>query len=517
MQPRAPRVHPQQALAVYAEPLAAGRRVVVFGDPAAGLPERLEDLGADTVVLLTPGDDLDEVRAARFDLAIVPDLALFDDPAALLVCVRRLLGDTGAALIAAPNREAAEAPDTRALDYYALFDLVAREFADVRMIAQLPFHGVALAEVGDEDESPAVSVDTQLADSDRAPEAFVALASQRGTSLDPYAIVELPAPAPAVLDAGELDEARAQLDATSTRLDEARAQLDSTRAELHAAKTQLEEERLRVQGLMALRAQAARAIELEHELAARGRQLEDLSSEVEEMRSAAEAGRIAAAQVEELAKRADRAEKAERARAHAEPQLAQMVEAHAAELLSFEDTLRERAQAIRGLEIEVTRRERMVLDLVGALEEHAAHPPAARNEAPAIAHDSPTEAALTAQNAQLHTRLDALALELARREGESQATAWTIAELERKLAAGSPAAPVATPKDAPAIPPRLAAALDELDALRHALAQEHDARTRAESGEELTRARAEIAKQATLLEQLGQKLAVAANRSEELR
>jgi len=503
MQPRAPRVHPQQALAVYAEPLAAGRRVVVFADPAAGLPERLEDLGADTVVLVTPGDDLQELRAARFDLAIVPDLTLFDDPAALLVCVRRVLGDTGAALVAAPNRDAAEAEDTGALDYYALFDLVAREFADVRMIAQLPFHGVALAEVGDEDESPAVSVDTQLADSDRAPEAFVALASQRGTSLDPYAIVELPMPTTPVLDEGELDETRAQLDATSARLDETRAQLDAARAELDDTRTQLEEERLRVQGLMALRAQAARAIELEHELAARARQLSDLSSEVEEMRSAAEAGRIAAAQVEELARRADRAE---RARAHAGPELAQLVEAHAAELLGFEATLRERAQAIRLLEVELSRRERMVLDLVGALEEHAVHPPAARTEAPAVPPESSTEAALTAENAQLHARLDALALELARREGESQASAWTVAELERKLAAAPPVAPAApAPKGPATMPPRLAAALDELDALRRALAQEHDARTRAESGEELTLARAEIAKQATLLEQLGQK------------
>jgi hypothetical protein len=520
MQPRAPRVHPQQALAVYAEPLAAGRRVVVFGDPAAGLAERLDELGADTVVMLAPGDDLDELRAARFDLAIVPDLALFEDPAALLVCVRRLLGDSGAALIAAPNRDAAEAPDTGALDYYALFDLVAREFADVRMIAQLPFHGVALAEVGDEDESPAVSVDTQLADSDRAPEAFVALASQRGTSLDPYAIVELPAPTPDVLDAGELDETRALLAGTSDRLDETRAQVEGLRAELHATRQHLDEERHRVEGLMALRTQAARAIELEHELAGRARQLADLSSEVEEMRSAAEAGLIAAAQVEELAKRADRAEKAERARAHAEPELAQMLEAHAAELLGFEETLRERAQAIRELEAEVTRRERMVLDLVGALEEHATHPHVVATDAPAIVHDGSTEAALTEENARLHARLDALALDLARREGESHATAWTISELERKLASASPATPpAATPSGPSAMPPRLAAALDELDALRHALAQEHDARTRAESGEALTHARAEIAKQATLLEQLGQKLAVAVNagRGEELR
>ena len=526
MLPRTPRVHPEQALAVYAEPLAAGRRVVVFGDPAVGLLERLEELGAEAVVLLTPDDDLGELHAARFDLAIVPDLTLFDDPAALLVCVRRLLGDTGAALIAAPNRAAAEAQETGALDYYALFDLVAREFADVRMIAQLPFHGVALAEVGDEDESPAVSVDTQLADADRAPQAFVALASQRGTSLDPYAIVELPAPEPSsVLDAGELEDARARADATSARLDETRAQLEAARVELHEARAHLDEERLRVQGLMALRAQAARAIELEHELAARGRQLADLSSEVEEMRSAAEAGRIAAVQVEELARRADRAERAERARAQVEPELARVVEAHAAELLAFEETLRGRSQAIRHLEVEVARRERMVLDLVGALEEHAAPVPLAPPEAQGP-RDSSTEAALTAENAHLHARLDALALEQARREGEAQASAWTIAELERKLTGARPppaaAAPATPAKDALAAAPRLAAALDELDALRHALTQEHDARTRAESGEELARARAEIARQATLIEQLGQKVTVlagAANapRGEELR
>jgi len=211
MPPRV-RVHPQQALAVYAEPLAAGRRVVVFADAEVGLAERLDELGAAAVVLFTPGDDLDQLRAARFDLAIVADLALFDDPAAVLAAVRRLVGESGAALVAAPNRDAAEAADTGALDYYALFDLVAREFADVRMIAQLPFHGVALAEVGDEDESPVVSVDTQLADADRAPQAFVALASQRGTSLDPYAIVELPAPTQPLLDDAEEPAERLPVD-----------------------------------------------------------------------------------------------------------------------------------------------------------------------------------------------------------------------------------------------------------------------------------------------------------------
>ena len=48
----------------------------------------------------------------------------------------------------------------------------------------------------------------------------------------------------------------------------------------------------------------------------------------------------------------------------------------------------------------------------------------------------------------------------------------------------------------------LARAQDELDALRQALAQEHAARVAAESGEELARARSELARQAVLLEQM---------------
>jgi hypothetical protein len=71
-----------------------------------------------------------------------------------------------------------------------------------------------------------------------------------------------------------------------------------------------------------------------------------------------------------------------------------------------------------------------------------------------------------------------MALELARREGEAQATTWTIAELERRLAQASTVPPTRPDGDAQA---RLDAALEELDALRRALTQEHDQRVRAEA------------------------------------
>jgi len=425
---------PQQALAVYAEPLVAGRRVVVFGESDTGVAERLTELGARTVVSVAPGEDAGDLRPATFDLALVPDLGAFDDAATVLAVIRRVVGENGAALVAA----AAEA-----IDYYELFDLVAREFVDVRMIAQVPFHGVALAELGTEDESPAVSVDTQLVGEAREPDVFVALASQRGASLDPYAIVGLPAPEAPAVDTQALEAAGALL----------------AHEQLRSAAFEAEMDALRAQATQAIE----RAAQLERELAARARQLAELSGEVEERRAAAEAGRIAAAQVEELARRADRAE---HALARVEPELARAAEGHAAELAQLEAALRDRAQAIRTLEEEVARRERMVHELLGALEERPAEPPAELAGVPSEPVD----------DSALRERLDALALDLARREGEAQAAAWTIAELERRLGSNAP-----SPQSGTNEQQTLAAVLDELDALRRAFAQEHEQRVRAEA------------------------------------
>jgi hypothetical protein len=441
-------VHPVQALAVYAESLVARRRVVVFGEPGTGLEARLEELGALTVTLVAPEDDLfAALRGAHFDLALVPDLGLFDDPEALLARLRLAVGDAGVAFVAAANRDTAGPDAPGAFDYYDLFDLVAREFADVRMIARLPFHGVALAEVS-EDASPVVSVDTQLVDGDRSPDGFVALASQRGVRLDPYAIVELPAPV------GESEEEEPD--------DDSLEELAQERTRVQALSLEIED----------LAARASLAVELERELATVRRQLADLSADAEVNRAAAEAGRVAAAQVEELAVRAERAE---RLVARVEPELARMGEAHALEVERFEEALLERAGIIQRLEAELARRERMVLDLVQTLEEHSGSPAVVLDPAAPAGRDPSVEVALVEENGRLRERLDALALDLARREGDAQASAWTIAELQRRL--DQPAAP----SPAGDVERRLAEALDELDALRKALVQEHEARAHAES------------------------------------
>jgi hypothetical protein len=108
------------------------------------------------------------------------------------------------------------------------------------------------------------------------------------------------------------------------------------------------------------------------------------------------------------------------------------------------------------------------------------------------------------ENQALRDRLDGLAMDAARREGDAQAQAWRIAELEEKLAMRQPAAPpFASDGDADR---QLNQAKSELDALRQALAQEHEARARLESGEALVKAQAELARQATLIEQLSREL-----------
>jgi hypothetical protein len=500
---------------------------MLVGDASLGLADRLLDLGARAVLVWDPDEEraaqeaehapvgvvvrplpLDDtdVRPGAVDLALVADLALFDDPQGVLALVRQAVGDDGVAIVAASNRDAAPA-DVPAFDYYELFDLVAGEFEDVRMVAQLSFHGVALAELGREDDQPSVSVDTQLAPAGRTPDAFVAVASSGGVALEPYCIVELPGAGleDELEDEGEQAEAveEEERDEESLRLlEEMRARLiEAERASSAVLAEQVEQ----------LRERGARIAELERSLAQRAAQLAEISVDVEEMRSAAEAGRVAAVQVGELARRADRAE---RALAAMEPELSRVGDAHAAEHARFEEALRDRAQAIRTLETEVARRDRMVRELVDRLEESTA-PQGAAPE-PAEAPAPPQEDDLLArENVALRQKLDALALELARREGDAQAAAWAVTELERRVgqaeravaerSVSQAAGPASTPPsaDVAAAQSKLAAALDELDVLRQAVAQEHTMRMLAESGEELARAKAEIQRQAALLEQLG--------------
>jgi hypothetical protein len=599
-------------LCVYAEPLAAGRRVLVIGDASADLGGRLIELGARAVhvydpvaqrveraphargVTVQPLREAEfEVRDGAFDLAIVPDVGTLRDPASVLARLRRIVGPDGAVLVSSKNPEAASYDDIepttqarRPLDYYELYDLVSMQFTTVRMIGQVPFHGFAIAELGEADGDPEVTVDTQLISESEPPEYFLALASQKDARLEPYAIVQVPraarepreprelrdgmpiavptsnvapervvpppvpppAPPPSTATVAAakaplqaaLMEAQLRANALAAQLDEERALRarltgDADRVSAHA-------DRVSAQRIVeledALRAAAQRIEDLEEALVQRmdaQRQLVDdadqqraaiamlegalraaqdnlplleerlhdlqrvalerteegaiLFAELVAARAAASVPRIDSTKVDQLVAHASRLE----ARVlELEGELHHSGDGHGVEVAQVEALLRERAQTIQALERELLRRERMIQDLLAALEDERggkAPDAAAAAHAAAVAMEASAEAreellAASRENASMRAKLDAMALDIARREGELQTLTWKIAEQAEQLQARAPEG-------------RAVRLEEELDFVKKALTQEHESRVRAET---------ELARQAALVEKLSGEL-----------
>ncbi len=537
--------HDASALLAYAESLVAGRRVVVVGD--ANLAPSLVELGARVVHVYDPEperalrsaptsatrnvsirtlpDGDFEVRDGAFDVAFVPDLGAVPDASALVVRLRRVLGADGVALVAAANPEVTGAPASpgAGFGYYELYDLLSLQWSEVRMIARVPFGGVAFAEVGESEIDDGVSVHTDLAGAPGAPEVWVAVASSGGVDLERYAIVQLPAdgeaapaePDPATVAA--LAEAQLRADMLASQVEELRSVRSDAARDAEEARrlrealaierdraerllTELDQERrLRERLAAELSAAAATAQSVPAGAAERITALEDgirlaeqtilalrerLGATEDALRESTDALRESADQVVSL-----RNELAAATETRVDPRMMQRLEqelatvashqhAHEVELVALEEKLRERGEAIAELEAEVHRRERLVRELLAGWE------------------DAPTASSSAAPNGEadeLRRRLDGLARTCAELKSELEAARWRISELSQREA--GPAA--AGPRDAGG-----AGAMTELDALRQALAQEHAARVRAESGEELRLARAELERQAVLLAQL---------------
>lgn len=388
---------PSDVLCAYLEPLVSNARVVVLGDAGTDTSARLVEAGARlvrvfdpdperarkassagrvVVVEALPAGDLD-ARAGAFDVALVPDLSALPDPAAWLARLRRVLGAEGVLLACAPNPDVAGT----GIGYYELYDMVALQFAAVRMIAALPFRGTTLAELG-QDEVPEVTVETALAGEAPPALAYLALAAQEDRPrLAAYSIVQ-----------------HSASDAVATPSFCAESNPPGALAEPDAAPT-----------------------------------AQDDVTELERL-------------------------------------------------------LSERASVITNLRAELVRREKLARELIARLgDAQAAVPPV-----PSVPAD-----------AELRGKLDALALELARRESDLEAARWRVVEVEQRLDRPE-RGPV--PDRTKASQPALAAApegSEEVQALRQALVEEHAARVRAESGEELAHARGELQRQAVLLGQLG--------------
>ncbi len=486
------------ALSVYVEPLAARARIAVLGDASLDLAGRLVDLGARSVHVFDPdveraeraarsaprsveyvplGRDFD-VRDAAFDLAIIPDLGVLPDPGGTLGRLRRIVDPRGGVVALARARVEREVgsratfPDLEPaqMDYAELYDLFAVRFEHVTMTGVLPFNGVVFAELG-ADEDVTVGVDTRASDG-ASPEVFAVVAGRQRLDLDAYSIVQTDAPQFVAASGDAAAFAAMQLKAELLA-----SQVDELRARLVAAEARGGESSIRLERLVEERDVAiARSVEIDALLSQRAA-LESALGDAQEAMALHERRMLAAERLlmerearidqlsAELAERqlvdpsvladlATRAERAEAVLALHVADLAQIADAHANETASLEKQLRERASVIAALERELKRREQIVRELVTSLEE------AGGDDA-----------------SSLRRKLDELALDIARREGELVAQRWRIAELEG-LSTRAESGPWGD--QASALQRQLAKAQDELDALRQALTQEHAARVAAE-------------------------------------
>ena len=273
-------------LAPYLESIVRGRRVVVLGDASSSVGPALLERGARLVHIYDP----DAVRAAEsaarrppsrslvfaplpegdlavrdgaFEAVVVPDITLFERADDVFARARRLVASTGAAVFASPNPEMLP-PGRRqrgdVLSYYELYDAVALQFAQVRMLGQAPFAGYVIADFAPDEETEVV-IDTSLLERGaEEPGWFVVLASQRPQRIDPYTIVQVPQQLVATeVAGGELDSMRAELA-------QARGKLAPLEQEIQAL-------RQRTTDLQAQAASASRVAELEQALRERDDQL----------------------------------------------------------------------------------------------------------------------------------------------------------------------------------------------------------------------------------------------------
>ena len=205
-------------IAPYLEPVVRGRRVAIFGDAtrplgpallergarlvhiydpdAARVAEVLALRGSSRTLMTAPLPDGDvAVRDGAFDAVVVPDLTLFDPVDSVVAQARRLVASHGHAVFASPNPEAlppgVDLPHQGLLTYYELYDVIALQFPEVRMLGQAPFAGYVIADFAPEGE-PDVVVDTSLVGRDaQEPRWFLALGTQQPRRLDPYTIIQV--------------------------------------------------------------------------------------------------------------------------------------------------------------------------------------------------------------------------------------------------------------------------------------------------------------------------------------
>jgi predicted nucleic acid-binding Zn-ribbon protein len=527
--------HPSLVLAPYAERFFDGRRVAIFGEATSGLAQAVAARGARHVHVYDPdgarasrahsthgargvayaaltGDE-PGIRDGAYDVTLIPDLSLFTQVRPVLARARQVTASAGVVLVVTPYLEGERGQSKQGggpLNYYDLYDALSKYFPVVKMAGQVPFHGYAVVDFGAQGE-PTVSVDTSLAEeSAREPAYFLAVASERRLSVEPYAIVQLPG---GEREAAASPAARREVEADRQALAEARAKIDVLRTEVDAVRDGRRAIDGRLQEEQRRSAELARALgeaestprQLERRLTEEARKgelvaaqlaranesLERLTRELKgQQERASQLARVATEAQADAARHASREEAlqrrlreaeaaprgvdssvhqalksqlettlaeyealqavattlAERAE-HGEAEAAALQDAHAAEIAGAEAQLRERAREISVLRHEVDRRGAMVRELLEALE--ARETPSL---GPSAALERERQVHLEQELAAARGRVETLSAQLARRETDVRAAVARISEPDRKIeqaAARAAAAPPAEVTPAP--------------------------------------------------------------------
>ncbi len=298
---------PDLALTVWLEELVTGRRVLWIGDPSTGAADRLAAFAHSVRVLDTTGrgrsrdkgtarvsrygsiEDLADV--GRFDLAVVPDVSVFEDFA---IAAARLADCLGDGLLLA-GCDVGDDPDRA---YGELGGELREAFREVRMLAEGGFHASGLVDL--EADGTEVVVDDSLLGEETEPvRRFLALAADEVPPIAGHMLVQVPGgtTAPAVREKKsgptaerEIAALRAELERSVSRLEQAQTRLIATESDLAEARSALgkgavvEQERDIDRLERQLRKRGAKVRELEVELARRATLVRDVTEELRERR-----------------------------------------------------------------------------------------------------------------------------------------------------------------------------------------------------------------------------------------
>jgi len=209
----------------YFEALIDGRRVLELGgggaSPTEWLAARASEVTAQDLCLELPGLPLEDGLA---QVILIPELEQWAGWAPLVRELDRVLAADGVLLASVGCGELTEGSG---LTYQDLTDLLVPAFEHVRVLGMIPFSGFTVADFdpGDDDLEPAL--DCSLVEEDQPPRRYLAMASPREISAQPYEVVQVPG-APDGVGVAPLRVEEVQAEASSQRT---RAETERIRAQ----------------------------------------------------------------------------------------------------------------------------------------------------------------------------------------------------------------------------------------------------------------------------------------------